>query len=75
MVGVLPDRAERAGRLVEGLGLGGVVQVQINEEIGVNYELVRLDKDGGEHKRPEYLKLNPTGRIPTLVDPACREGP
>jgi glutathione S-transferase len=38
------------------------------EELGVAYrlELVRLDK--GEHKRPEFLALNPMGKLPTLVD-------
>jgi len=27
-----------------------------------------LDFSRGEHKRPEYLKLNPNGAVPTLVD-------
>ena len=38
------------------------------EEIGVDYELVLVDRNKNEHKSPEYLKLNPTGRIPVLVD-------
>jgi glutathione S-transferase len=38
------------------------------EEIGTPYELVRLDLEAGEHKRPAYLKLNPNGTVPTLVD-------
>jgi glutathione S-transferase len=38
------------------------------EEIGAKYELVLLDRDKQQHKSPEYLKLNPHGRIPTLVD-------
>ena len=38
------------------------------EELGVEYELVLVDRDRDAHKRPEYLKLNPTGRIPVLVD-------
>jgi glutathione S-transferase len=37
------------------------------EEIGVPYErqLVRFKK--GEHKSPEYLRLNPAGKVPTLI--------
>lgn len=38
------------------------------EEIGTPYELVRLDLDAGEQKRPEYLAINPNGTVPTLVD-------
>ena len=38
------------------------------QEIGAKYELVLLDRDRQAHKAPEYLKLNPHGRIPTLVD-------
>jgi len=35
-------------------------------EIGVPYELRRLDMDAGEHRDPDYLKLNPNGLVPTL---------
>lgn len=38
------------------------------EEIGAPYELVRLDLSAREQKNPEYLKLNPNGTVPTLVD-------
>ena len=38
------------------------------EEVGAPYELARLDLTKDEHKSPEYLKLNPNGRVPTLVD-------
>ncbi|MFO0580356.1 MAG: glutathione S-transferase family protein [Polyangia bacterium] len=38
------------------------------EELGVPYELVRLDLQKGEHKRPEYLRVHPLGRVPALVD-------
>lgn len=33
-------------------------------------ECVYLDLGRGEHKTPEYLKLNPNGKVPTLVDGA-----
>ena len=38
------------------------------EELGVPYELVRLDPKRGENRAPPYLALNPTGKVPTLVD-------
>ncbi|WP_431856722.1 glutathione S-transferase family protein [Azospirillum sp.] len=37
-------------------------------EIGAPFELVVLDRERGEHRTAEYLKLNPNGRVPTLVD-------
>jgi glutathione S-transferase len=38
------------------------------EECGLRYELRDLDLQAGEHKKPEYLRLNPNGKVPTLVD-------
>lgn len=38
------------------------------EEIGCPYELVLVDRDANAHKSLEYLKLNPSGVIPTLID-------
>ncbi len=38
------------------------------EEIGADYQLVLVDRNKNQHKSPEYLKLNPNGRIPVLVD-------
>jgi maleylpyruvate isomerase len=37
---------------------------------GLDYESVprHLLRDGGEHRRPDYLALNPQGLIPVLVD-------
>jgi len=36
--------------------------------LGLEYERVTVDMAKGEHKAPEYLKLNPLGQVPTLVD-------
>lgn len=38
------------------------------EELGVPYELVRLDVAAHENRSAEYLALNPFGHVPTLVD-------
>jgi glutathione S-transferase len=37
-------------------------------EIGVPFTLRLVDRAGGAHKQPAYLKLNPNGQIPVLVD-------
>jgi glutathione S-transferase len=36
--------------------------------LGLELELVGVDLSSGEHKTPEYLRLNPNGRVPLLVD-------
>ncbi|AFY50819.1 glutathione S-transferase [Nostoc sp. PCC 7524] len=38
------------------------------EELGVPYEFVMLDMQAGEHRQPEYLKINPIGKVPAIVD-------
>lgn len=38
------------------------------EELGVDFELVLVDRKNNAQKSAEYLALNPAGRIPTLVD-------
>ena len=42
--------------------------VWLLEELGVPYELVKLDFLGGDLQRPEYLARNPLGKVPTLED-------
>ena len=37
------------------------------EETGIPYEAVRINTQQGEQRSPEYLKINPRGRVPTLV--------
>jgi glutathione S-transferase len=36
-------------------------------ELGLVLREVRVDSEAGDNSRPDYLALNPTGRIPTLV--------
>jgi GSH-dependent disulfide-bond oxidoreductase len=42
------------------------------EELGLEYELNAVNVRRGEQKRPEFLTLNPNGKVPVLVD---SEGP
>lgn len=37
------------------------------EEVGAAFTLKRLDIDNGEHRAPDYLAINPKGRVPALV--------
>lgn len=37
-------------------------------ELGEPFEIVPVDFKRGDHKRPEFLKLNPMGKIPLLID-------
>ncbi|TCD61228.1 Glutathione S-transferase 2 [Steccherinum ochraceum] len=37
-------------------------------ELGLSYEAKYLQFDIGEHKAPEYLKINPNGRVPAIID-------
>jgi glutathione S-transferase len=37
------------------------------EEAGADYELVVMSTRDGDQRRPEYLALNPKGRVPALV--------
>ncbi len=37
------------------------------EEAGTEYSTVRIDFAAGEQQSPEYLAINPKGRVPTLV--------
>jgi glutathione S-transferase/GST-like protein len=38
------------------------------EELALPYKVRRIDFEKREQKEPWYLKLNPNGRIPTIVD-------
>lgn len=38
------------------------------EELGIPYEKVKIDIRAGAQKAPEYLKINPNGKVPTIVD-------
>lgn len=38
------------------------------EELGVDYQYKTLDLAAEENKQPEYLAINPMGKVPALVD-------
>ena len=38
------------------------------QEVGADFEPIRVNLAVGEHRRPEFLKINPAGKIPVLVD-------
>ena len=54
-----------------GTGNGRRASVML-EECGLPYNVHKVDLAKGEQKAPWYLKLNPAGAIPVIVDP---EGP
>ncbi len=37
-------------------------------ELNVQHEAIRLDMQAGDNKKPEFLKLNPRGQVPLLID-------
>ena len=38
------------------------------EELGMPYKVHAIDLASGDQKKPEFLKINPNGRIPAMVD-------
>lgn len=46
---------------------GQKVRIVLSEK-ELAYELVNVDLRRGEQKRPDFLKLNPFGKVPVLID-------
>jgi GSH-dependent disulfide-bond oxidoreductase len=40
------------------------------EETGLPYTVHRIDLGKGDQKQPDFLRINPNGRIPAIVDRA-----
>jgi glutathione S-transferase len=38
------------------------------QELGVDFEAVTVNLMAGEHRRPDFLAVNPAGKLPVLVD-------
>jgi len=45
------------------------------EEMGLSYEIRMVDILKGEQTEPDFLAINPNGRIPALIDPDAEGGP
>src|SRR3954470_3928831 len=49
-----------------------VVAKWMLDEAGADYEIVPISLEKREHKSPEYLRINPAGKLPALVDGRAR---
>jgi len=38
------------------------------EELNLPYEFVQLDMQAGAHREPQFLAINPIGKVPAIVD-------
>ena len=38
------------------------------KELGVEFEFIPVNLQAGEHKRPDFLAINPAGKVPVLID-------
>jgi glutathione S-transferase len=38
------------------------------QELGVDFESATVNMLAGEHRSPAFLKINPAGKLPVLVD-------
>jgi glutathione S-transferase len=49
-----------------------VIAKWVLDEAGADYEIVPIDFQKREHKSPEFLQINPAGKLPALVDGRTR---
>ena len=49
---------------------GSIVAQAMLEEAGASYVLNHVDMAGDAHKRTDYLRINPIGRVPALTLPS-----
>ena len=45
------------------------------EELGLEYQLRPINIGAGDQQKPEYLRINPNGKIPALIDHDHPNGP
>src|SRR4051812_37879301 len=46
----------------------GLKPLILLEELGLDYEIRWVNLGKGEQHQPDYLRINPNGKIPALVD-------
>lgn len=44
------------------------------EEAGIPYNVIPMELGRGDQHKPDYLKLNPNGRMPAIIDQAPADG-
>jgi glutathione S-transferase len=54
-------------KLYYGVGACSLASHIALEEAGAEYEAIRMDLKSGQQQTPDYLALNPKGRVPALV--------
>lgn len=55
-------------KIYGGPGTAAMAPTAILEEIGVAYDWIAMDMEAGAARDPAFLKLNPKGRVPVLID-------
>ena len=53
-------------KLYYGVGACSLASHLALEEAGAEYEAIRMDLKSGQQQTPDYLALNPKGRVPAL---------
>lgn len=46
---------------------GAIIQWYL-EELALPYEYIPLDLQAGQHRQPDFLAINPIGKVPAIVD-------
>lgn len=63
----LPQRISSMLKLFYAAGTCSLASLIALEDAGVPYETVRLEFSSDDQRKPDYLKINPQGRVPTLL--------
>jgi glutathione S-transferase len=64
----MPDANQPRLKLYHATPSRSSVAMWMLEEVGEPYAVELLSLKNGDQRKPEYLKINPMGKVPTLVD-------
>src|SRR6202140_1620847 len=67
----LRGRPFQGGLLIKLYGFGPTRSLRALwalKELDADFEFIPVDLLAGEHRHPDFLRLNPAGKIPVLVD-------